>query len=127
MSNLLTVFGCSATDIYAVGGQEVLHSDGAGWTKVALELFNTVNGVTCGAPGEVLIVGGGGLKQRLVRGTWVDDFDAAPNGDLHGCWSDGQGTFWAAGGEFISKPALGNPRKATVGRYGPGNVRSITP
>lgn len=127
MSNLLTVFGCGAKDIYAVGGQDVIHSNGVSWTKEPLELFNTVNGVTCGAPGEVLIVGSGGLKQRLVGGKWVDDFEIAPNADLHGSWSDGEGTFWVAGGEFISKASVGNPRKATVGRYGPGKVRSITP
>jgi hypothetical protein len=32
---LLTVFGCSASDVYAVGGSDVIHSDGTGWSKVS--------------------------------------------------------------------------------------------
>jgi hypothetical protein len=79
-----------------------------------VSLSNVVNGVTCGAPGEVLLVGFGGLKQRLVKGAWVDEFDKDPTGDLHGSWGDGQGAFWAAGGDFVSKPvaeqgAAGHP------------------
>jgi hypothetical protein len=123
--NLLTVFGCSATDIYAVGGQSVIHSDGATWTPVDVALTNTVNGVTCGSPGDVLLVGGGGLKQRLVHGGWVDEFDQDPLGDLHGSWADGQGTFWVAGGDFVTKAAPGKARSAIVGRYGKGTVPAL--
>lgn len=122
--NLLTVFGCSATDVYAVGGSSVIHSDGQVWTPVDVTLTNTVNGVTCGSPGEVLLVGGGGLKQRLVEGSWVNEFDQDPIKDLHGSWADGQGTFWVAGGDFITKPAPGKPRSAVIGRYGKGIVLS---
>jgi hypothetical protein len=127
-SNLLTVFGCSATDVYAVGGQDVIHSDGTTWSPdKTVMLTNSVNGVTCGAPGEVLIVGFGGLKQRLVKGAWVDEFDQDPTGDLHGSWADGQGSFWVAGGDFISKASPGKARKATVARYGKGHVSTISP
>jgi hypothetical protein len=127
-SNLLTVFGCSATDVYAVGGQDVIHSSGAGvWSTVAVDLSNAVNGVTCGAPGEVLIVGFGGLKQRLVGGKWTDEFDVAPTGDIHSAWSDNAGSFWVAGGDFLSKPAAGKLRKALVGRYGEGSIGAIPP
>jgi len=125
--NLLTVHGCSATDVYAVGGQDVLHSDGTTWTKVDVSLGNSVNGVTCAPTGEVLIVGFGGLKQRLVDGSWIDEFTEMPYGDLHGAWADGHGAFWAAGGDFISKAAAGVSRKAIIGRYGSGNVPLLTP
>jgi len=126
-SNLLTVYGCSSSEVYAVGGQDVLFSKGAGWSPVDIQLFNAVNGVTCGAPGEVLLVGFGGLKQRLVEGAWVDEFDKAPYGDLHGSWADGQGGFWAVGGDFISKATAGKARKAIVARYGLGQVPALTP
>ena len=43
-STLLTVYGCSATDVYAVGGQDVIHADGATWTEVGVTLDNAVNG-----------------------------------------------------------------------------------
>lgn len=126
-SNLLTVHGCSATDVYAVGGQDVVHSDGKTWEKVAIDIHNVVNGVACGPGGEVLIVGGGGLKQRLVAGAWVDDFKSEPYGDLHGAWVDASGASWAAGGDFASLPAAGVARKAVIGRYGIGVVPVITP
>lgn len=126
-SHLLTVFGCSATDVYAVGGQDVLHSDGATWSKVDIMLGNSVNGVTCNAKGEVLVVGFGGLKQRLVDGAWVNEFTSQPYGDLHGAWADGTGAFWTAGGDFVSKPSAGVARKATIGRFGSGVVAALTP
>jgi hypothetical protein len=122
-SNLLTVYGCSAKDVYAVGGQDVIHSDGGGtWTHVDVDLSNAVNGVTCGAPGEVLLVGFGGLKVRRAGERWINEFDVAPFGDMHGAWSDGKGAFWVAGGDFLSKPAAGKLRKAIIARYGSGAV-----
>lgn len=123
--NLLTVFGCSATDVYAVGSQSVIHSDGKAWTPVDVALTNSVNGVTCGSPGEVLLVGFGGLKQRLVGGSWVDEFSEDPVGDLHGSWADGQGSFWVAGGDFISKSTPGKARSAIIARYGKGHVPAL--
>jgi hypothetical protein len=134
-SNLLTVFGCSASDVYAVGGSDVLHADGSGaWTRVTdVMLTNSVNGVTCGpsagagSASEVLIVGFGGLKQRLVAGAWVNEFDVAPTDDLHGSWSDGCGSFWAAGGDFISPASPGAHRTAALARYGQGQVPALQP
>ncbi|MEO7328180.1 MAG: hypothetical protein ABI193_06360 [Minicystis sp.] len=126
-STLLTVFGCSASDVYAVGGGDVIHSDGKTWSKVSVSLSNVVNGVTCGKPGEVLLVGFGGLKQRLVEGAWVDEFDKDPTGDLHGSWNDGHGAFWAAGGDFVSKPAAGKVRRGILARWGSGAVNQLTP
>ncbi len=131
-SNLLTVYGCSATDVYAVGGQDVLHSDGGGtWTEVSINLGNSVNGVTCG-PGDdgadaVLVVGFGGLKQRLVDGQWINDFTLAPYADLHGSWADGAGAFWTAGGDFSSDPVAGEARTAVIARYGAGTVTPLPP
>jgi hypothetical protein len=122
MGTLLTVAGCSATEIYAVGGYDVLRSDGNTWTKLELSLTGQVNGVACGRPGEVVVVGAGGLKQRLVEGTWVDEFGIPPHPDLHAAWADGASAFWAVGGQFFSKPSPGQPREGVVGRYGPGLV-----
>jgi len=127
-SNLLTVYGCGATDVYAVGGQDVLHSSGDGtWTQVAVTLGNSVNGVTCGAGGEVLLVGYGGLKQRLVNGKWINEFALEPYSDLHGSWADGDGAFWTAGGDFASPAVAGKARDAVIARYGAGTVTTLTP
>ena len=120
--NLTTVHGCSASEVYAVGGQDVLAWDGTSWTRANVTLENGVNGVSCASPGNVVIVGFGGLKQRLVGGTWVSDFAADPHEDLHGAWADRTGAFWAVGGDFVSDPVAGGPRAGTVGHYGTGRV-----
>jgi len=120
--NLTTVNGCSASEVYAVGGEDVLVWDGAGWTRANVSLENGVNGVSCASPGDVVIVGFGGLKQRLVGGTWVSDFADDPHEDLHGAWADPSGAFWAVGGDFESAPQPGASRLGTVAHYGTASV-----
>lgn len=131
---LFTVAGCSATDVYAVGGFDVLHSDGSGaWEKVDVTLTNQVNGVACAGPGEVVFVGGGGQKQRLVDGAWKSEFTKPPTVDLHVAAAlpaaDGEDhpTFWVAGGDFFSSPKPGVKRPGVVGRWGAGAVGTDLP
>ncbi|AUX48152.1 hypothetical protein SOCE26_096820 [Sorangium cellulosum] len=119
---LFTAAGCGRDEVYAVGGRDVLRSDGSAWRRVEVELTNDVNGVACGRPGEVAIVGYGGLKQRLVDGAWIDEFTEEPYADLHAVWSDREGAFWAVGGDFLSGPAPGRARKGVVARYGRGQI-----
>jgi hypothetical protein len=122
--NLTTVNGCSASEVYAVGGDDVLVRDATSWSRANVNLENIVNGVSCASPGNVVIVGGGGLKQRLVAGTWVSDFSTEPHQDLHGAWSDPDGGFWAAGGDFLSDPQAGAARLGTLAYYGTAVVGS---
>lgn len=112
---LFTVFGCSAKEVYAVGGSDVLRSDGTTWSRVTVGLSNQVNGVSCNA-GKVAIVGFGGLKQRLVSGRWIDEFDVEPYVDLHAVWADGDG-FWAVGGDWLTAAAPGKPRRGVIARF----------
>jgi hypothetical protein len=126
-SNLFSVSGCSATEVYAVGGSDLIRSDGTSWSKVeGLTIAGTADGVTCNAPGEVMIVGFGGMKQRLVDGKWINEFKSKPfDADFHGAWADGQGAFWALGGDFLGPPVSGGvARKATIGRWA---ARPIAP
>jgi hypothetical protein len=116
--NLTTVFGCSATQVYAVGFSDVLSSDGKTWTKLGITVENGgVNGVSCEGT-NVVIVGFGGFKQRLVSGQWVDDTTQPPSSDFHGAWADSRGGFWAAGGDFVSVPTPGASRVGTLAYYG---------
>jgi hypothetical protein len=125
---LFTVSGCSATDVYAVGNFDVLHYDGASWSRADATLTGGVNGVSCDPSGVVTIVGSGGLKQRLVDGAWKDDFSSVPYSDLHATWSDGSGAFWAVGGAFIGLPKPETPREGIVARYAGGALPSaLTP
>jgi hypothetical protein len=140
---LTTVYGCDATHLYAVGSRNILVGDGTTWTKPALpsdpngtavisgQLVNDVNGVSC-APagatsrpwGNVVVVGGGSMKLRLVSGTWTYDFGTQPYTDLHGAWVDPTGAMWGVGGDFVSMPTPGRARGGVVARYGADTVSS---
>jgi hypothetical protein len=119
---LFTVHGCSATEVYAVGGSSVLHWDGTAWSKEPVDLYNQVFGVSCGPSPQLVLVGSGGLKMRKVDGAFVDESDKEPAMDLHAAWADGTGTFWAVGGDWFSFPSQGTTRSGVVGRYGSGNI-----
>ena len=114
---LFTVHGCSPSDVYAVGGFDVLHFNGESWSRMEAPLGNQVNGVHCGPGSEVTLVGLGGLKQRFSEGTWVDDFLEAPHADLHATWSDSDGRRWVVGGDFISPARPGLPRSGVIARW----------
>ncbi len=119
IGRLTTVAGCSATEVYAVGGRDVLVSDGNTWARAPidpLKLVNDVNGVSCES-GHVVIVGGGSLKLRLERGTWQSDFGSEPFTDLHAAWADSTGAFWAAGGQFAAAARANTSRQGVIGRY----------
>jgi len=118
---LLTVAGCNADDVYAVGGPEVLRRERGTWKREPVHLPGVVNGVACGAAG-VLMVGSGGLKQRKSGGAWVDDSSERPYAGLHAAWADSQGTFWVAGGDFVSPSTPGKRRDGVVARFGGGRV-----
>ncbi|GAC1585593.1 MAG: hypothetical protein NVS3B20_15090 [Polyangiales bacterium] len=123
---LFTVSGCSASEVYAVGGADVLAFDGARWQKQSVDLSSAVNGVACSPSVGVTIVGFGGLKQRRVAGKWIDEFAVAPFADFHAAWSAGGGEVWVAGGDFTSRPAAG-PRAGVIARFGPGSVSTELP
>ena len=91
--------------------------DGAAWSRVDFEVFSGINGVSCGAPGEVALVGFGSFKARLVDGVWKDEFDLEPYGvDFHAVWADKSGAFWAVGGDFGQDHLPGCRRPSAAGR-----------
>lgn len=123
---LTTVAGCSATEVYAVGGRDLLVSNGSEWKRAeidALMLVNDLNGVSCAA-GRPVVVGGGSLKLRLVNGAWESDFGSEPYTDLHAAWADPSGSFWGAGGEFTAAPRAGVRRNGVLARFGANVTKS---
>ena len=129
---LTTVTGCSATEIIAVGGRDLVTSAGAAaWKRSDAVLVNDINGVSCAPPGtpvrawgRAVVVGGGSLKLRLVGNTWESDFGAKPFADLHGAWVDPTGAFWGVGGDFSTSPRAGASRAGVVAHYGPTKIPS---
>lgn len=121
---LLTVFGCEGGVTYAVGGRDVLRREADVWKRVDLELLNDVNGGACGRDGAVVLVGLGGLKQRYVQNTWIDDFGTKPYADLHGAFIDADGALWAVGGGFLGAPKPNARRNGVIARYGAAAISS---
>lgn len=119
---LFTVAGSSSQNVYAVGNFDVLHSYGTTWEKFEVDLTGSVNGVATWTVGDAAIVGFGGMKQRLVAGEWIDDFLEEPHADLHATWAEGDGTYWAVGGNFLTPANVGALREGIVARYGVGKV-----
>lgn len=117
-----TVNGCDAADVWVVGGPDVVHWDGAVWSREDVSVAGTANGVACLGRGDVAVVGNGGLKLRKVAGAWLDERGLAPLSDLHSVYSDGAGVLWAAGGDFVSPVTQGASRSGVLGRFGPGVV-----
>jgi hypothetical protein len=118
-SRLTTVAGCGPNEVYAVGGRELLVSNGTEWKRAEidpLELVNDLNGVACDG-GRVVVVGGGSLKLRRVNGAWESDFGSTPYTDLHGAWVDPSGAFWGAGGQFSTAPHAGAKRNGVIARW----------
>jgi hypothetical protein len=116
--SLLTVHGCSANEVYTVGGTSVYTFDGRAWTT-ATQAPSGANGVSCGK-NAVLVVGNAGTKIRFdrARSTWVDDRFAEPwRTDFHGAWVSPEGELWAGGGNF-QLPASAGSRNGIVGYYG---------
>jgi hypothetical protein len=129
-ARLTTVAGCSATEVFAVGGRDLLVSGGSSWKRVEIDpltLVNELNGVACDpTTGQVVVVGGGSLKLRRVDGRWVSDFGAPPLSDLHGAWADPAGGLWGVGGQFVAAPRPGTRRAGVIGHFGlapiPGGI-----
>ena len=108
-----------ATEIYAVGGRELLVSNGSAWSRAAIDanvLVNDLNGVSCFG-GRVVVVGGGSLKLRRAGSAWESDFGSEPLTDLHGAWADESGAFWGAGGQFTASARPGASRHGVIGRF----------
>jgi hypothetical protein len=130
---LTTIAGCGPTEVYAVGGRDLLVSNGSSWSRSSidpLKLVNELNGISCNAQlpeaaDRVVVVGGGSLKLRLVKGQWETDFGSSPFTDLHGAWADPSGAFWGVGGQFAAAPRPNAKRQGVVGRYAANTVPSV--
>lgn len=75
---------------------EVVHFDGAAWTRAQLDPSRPLNGVWASAPGEAIAVGDGGAVYRYASGAWRPI--AAPvDADLFGVWGPDPDHAWIVG------------------------------
>ena len=114
---LLNVWGPSADDLYAVGGEPnagaVVHFDGAAWTELELgldvPLLNWAHGF---GPNDVWIVGNRGTILHFDGRAWEQHRPDPPTTqDLWGVWGASPDDLWAVGGNGRSEG------QATIYRY----------
>ncbi|MBX3271548.1 MAG: hypothetical protein KF729_14880 [Sandaracinaceae bacterium] len=103
-AGLLSVWGRSSTDVYAVGGDDgegplVLHFDGSGWERLHTGARGDLWWVN-GAPGGPIFMGGtGGLILRYEAGAFTR-MDTPGDGTVFGIWAASATDAWAVGGRF---------------------------
>lgn len=106
-SALLSVWGSSATDVWAVGGDPrtgtgplVLHYDGTGWTTLDTGVRNVdlwwVHGF---ANGPVFMSGSNGTILRYQNGTF-ETMTTPGTAIVFGMWGAAPDDVWAVGGNF---------------------------
>ncbi len=105
-SPLFTVSGRAADDAYAIGGfndMRVIHWDGATWSPLPPAAFSPAltQGIFAGEPGAVYVGGISGYFAQLVGSSWTEPEPLTAAG-FHAVWIDGDGEFWAAGGDIMS-------------------------
>jgi hypothetical protein len=99
---LVSVWGRSATDIYAVGGDTgsgplVLRYDGARWTRLSTGSRGDLWWVNGASEGPVYMGGSGGLILRY-DGSSFTVMDTPGTGTVFGIWAAAADDVWAVGG-----------------------------
>jgi hypothetical protein len=103
---LFTVSGRAADDAYAIGGfneMRVIHWDGATWSPLPAAAFSPAltQGIFAGAPDAIYVGGISGYLGKFASETWTEPEPLTASG-FHAVWVDGDGAFWAAGGDIMS-------------------------
>ena len=99
---LLSIWGSSSSDVYAVGGDTgdgptVVHYDGTAWTHLATGQHGNLWWVHGFAGGPIFMGGDGGMVLRYENGTFTKLM--TPGTDtVFGIWGSGPTDVWAVGG-----------------------------
>lgn len=103
----LSVWGPSASEVYAVGGQlgddshgTVMRYDGAAWTEVALPDGTPSLNWVYGVDGELWVVGYEGAALRREGDGWVTT-PTPTTSMLWGVWGSAKDELWAVGGDAV--------------------------
>lgn len=110
-----SIWGSSATDIYAVGeAGNVIHTDGSGlWTADGTTSTNSLNAVWGVSATEVYVAGNNGVWSGNGNGTWNQE-SISGVAVVYGLGGDGSGGVYAVGdnasdvGQIFHKPAGGS-------------------
>jgi hypothetical protein len=102
---LLSVWGTSASDVWAVGadagdglGPAVLHFDGAGWSRLETGMTGDLWWVFGFEAGPVYLGGSGGTILRYSAGAFTR-MNTPATGVVFGIWGASPAELWAVGGE----------------------------
>jgi hypothetical protein len=104
---LLGVWGSSANDVWAVGGQAdralVMHGDGARWTRVDIDAPSLLWSVYGFSATDVYAVGEGGLILRYDGIEWRR-VESGTDLWLYGVWGSSKDDVWIVGGDRNGPP-----------------------
>ena len=115
---LTTVRGRGPEDVWAVGGDHVLHWTGDGWSRVDAPTGRPLQGVWT-APGEpVWIAGAFGLQGWGDQEGWEVSAPPVTGDSFHAVWPHGDELLFLGGDLFGTGGGHG-----TIGRWGPGERR----
>lgn len=93
---LEAVWGSGPDDVWAVGGNTILHRDAQGWTIVGTLGFGFLYGVWGRAPDDVYVVGNSGTMLRYDGDHWWQLQHPAPSAQFYGVGGNAEQTFAAA-------------------------------
>lgn len=112
-AGLLSVWGTSATDVWAVGadpgdgaGPYVLHFDGATWTRLRTGATGDLWWVHGLPGGPVWFAGENGLVLRWDAGAFTRLEGPATTDTLFGLWGASADDLWAVGGGDVGRPVV---------------------
>ena len=115
--DFVSLWGTSSDHIVAVGGRgngRIATFDGTGWATQAPTGIAGLNAVTMLSETEAIVGGVNGYVGSFDPTTGVlTDEGFLTTDDVHAAWSDGAGTVWAVGGNFL-EPYTGVAYRRTV-------------
>jgi len=115
--DFVSLWGTSSDHIVAVGGRgngRIATYDGSAWTTRSPTGIGGLNAVTMLSETEAIVGGVNGYVGNFDPTTGVLEDEAfLSTDDIHAAWSDGAGTVWAVGGNFL-EPYTGIAYRRTV-------------
>lgn len=102
-SHLSDIHGTASNDIWAVGGDTLLHFDGRTWTRLTLSNEHSLQSVWVAAKNDVWL--GGTYAWHFDGNNFAQRYDSPLV--VKGIWGDGNGTVWMAATGIVRCDAIG--------------------
>ena len=118
---LIGVWGSSSSNVFAVGGDSIIHYDGSSWSEMESGITASLYAVWGSSSSDVFAVGSGGTILYYDGSTW-NEMDSGTNKGLWNIWGSSSSDVFAGGGDgtIMHYPAIPtitslNPDQGTQG------------